>query len=716
MNPFAYRTTGLAIKALSALSKAKIHLHGTENIPKTSNIFVINHFTRIETFLLPYHINRLTKSPVWSLASVDLFKGALGNFLDHVGAVSTRNPDRDRLIVKSLLTGEAMWIIFPEGRMVKNKKIIEKGRFMISFGTGKTPPHTGAATLALRTEFYRQRLRELITTMPEEAKRLLDLFEIRDIKPVLNQMTHIVPVNLTYYPIRAQENILSHLARRWVEDIPERILEEIMTEGTMLLSGVDLDIRFGKPIKVQEYMKHVAIDRDIGRKKQINFDDPIASKKIMRKMALKIMHRYMETIYALTTVNHDHLFATILRKLPFDRIREKDLRQRVFLASTFGTSSTRVHTHRSLNGDQTHLITDDRFHQYRDFIRLALDKKLVIQRQDVIIRTSSKELPFLDFHRIRIDNPLAVTANAVEPLVVLQRKLSLIARMPMIWIRHKIYKLLLAKARMEFLTDYRRYYLKKESKKKNIGEPILIKGKTRKVGVVLLHGYMAAPMEMSALADYLGRKGLWVYVPRLKGHGTSPEDLSTRTVNDWMVSADEGYAIISSMCNKVVVGGFSNGGGLALDLAARVRGLKGVFAVCPPLKLKDLAAKFVPTVDTWNRFMDKVHFESAKVEFVENRPENPHINYTRNPISGVRELERLMESVEAKLPDIRIPALIVQSDGDPVVDPKGARQVYELLGSKNKTYLPFQLDRHGILLGDGSRQVHQAIGDFISGL
>ena len=157
MNPFAYRTTALAVKTLAGLSKAQINIHGKENIPEGSKIFVINHFTRIETLFLPYHIHKLTRIPVWSLADYELFKGSLGVFLDKVGAVSTRNPDRDLLIIKSLLTGEAAWIIFPEGRMVKSKKIIEKGDFMISFAGGKHPPHTGAATLALRTEFYRQR-------------------------------------------------------------------------------------------------------------------------------------------------------------------------------------------------------------------------------------------------------------------------------------------------------------------------------------------------------------------------------------------------------------------------------------------------------------------------------------------------------------------------------------------------------------------------------
>ena len=162
MNRFAYRTTGLLIKTIAELSKARIRLHGTENIPKGSVIFVINHFTRMETFLMPYQIFKLTGVPVWSLASNELFKGAFGSYLEKVGAVSTHNPERDRLIVKTLLTGEANWIIFPEGRMVKNKKIIEKGRFMISYAGGKHPPHTGAALLAMRTEFYRQRIKQLL--------------------------------------------------------------------------------------------------------------------------------------------------------------------------------------------------------------------------------------------------------------------------------------------------------------------------------------------------------------------------------------------------------------------------------------------------------------------------------------------------------------------------------------------------------------------------
>src|SRR5210317_2112209 len=272
MNRFAYRTTGLAIKAISNLSKTNITIHGQENIPEGSIIFVINHFTRLETVLMPYQIFTLTKVPVWSLADYGLFTGALAGYLEKVGAVSTKDPDRDRLIVKSLLTGEANWIIFPEGRMVKNKKIFEKGQFMISWAGGKHPPHTGAATLAIRTEFYRQRLRRLSEEKPDEAEYLMELFHIESLEPVLNRYTYIVPVNLTYYPIRAQENILSNLASRLMDGLSDRVMDELMTEGSMLFSGVDIDIRFGDPILIGGCLECTIIETDIRANRRINFD------------------------------------------------------------------------------------------------------------------------------------------------------------------------------------------------------------------------------------------------------------------------------------------------------------------------------------------------------------------------------------------------------------------------------------------------------------
>ena len=665
---------------------------------------------------MPYHISKLTDVPVWSLAAAELFKGAMGNYLERVGAVSTKDPDRDRLIVKNLLSGETMWIIFPEGRMVKNKKIIEKGRFMISYAGGKHPPHTGAATLALRTEFYRQRLNALNTQWPAEAERLLERFGIESITSVSDKGTYIVPVNITYYPIRARENVLSNLALSLVENIPERVIEELMLEGSMLLSGVDMDIRFGDPIDIAEFLNAKAVRRDIASERRIDFDDRLPSRQIMRKAALNLMERYMSAIYSMTTVNHDHLFAAILKFLKYKTTDDMDLRRRVYLAASQGLDRANVCLHRGLDRDQIHLLTDDRYHKFKDFIAVALETDVVKREGKTLLKDFNKFTFAFDFHRIRIENPVAVIANAIEPLKSLNRRIKRLAWLPHFWIRHKVARSLLQKAHFDYDADYKQYYLEGESKSMHVGRPFLIKGHSKELGIVLSHGYMAAPPEVKALAEFLGRKGYWVYAPRLKGHGTSPDDLALRSYHEWIASLEEGYGVISSICRRVVVGGFSTGAGLALELASRVDDIAGVFAVSAPLRLQDLATKFVPAVDAWNKLMDLVKRDGAKKEFVDNNPENPHINYFRNPIAGVRELERLMDDLEPRLKHIHAPALVVQADGDPVVNPKGAKTIFKRLGSEDKTYVVFSFDRHGILLGDGSYRVHRAIGDFVDHL
>lgn len=716
MNRYAYRSTGLAVKALSSLSRAKVRVHGEDNLSPGSDIFVINHFTRLETLILPTYIHNLTDQHVWSLAAGDLFTPALSAFFDSVGVVSTRNPDRDLLMVRSLLTGEASWIIYPEGRMVKSKKTFEKGKFIVAHAEGQHRPHSGAATLALRTEFYRQRLRAIAKALPEEALRVMEKFGIDDLEPVLRGQTRIVPVNITYYPIRARENLISRFVGRLKNDLPERFLEELMTEGNMLLAGVDVDIRFGRPLDAKPYLDDQAIQRDIQVVKPIYFDEDIPSRPAMRSKALQIMQRYMADIYSMTTVNHDHLLASIFKLMPLTSIGMDALKRKAFLAAGTDFEAMNLFPHDSLAESQTRLLTDDRYGRIKDFLELAVDKCDACLEDGRLTRDKFTFGPVFDFHRARVDNPVAVIANEVEPLQPLLKRLKRIAWTPDAWIRKRVARQLTGQMEAEFDRDYAQYSLAGESHDKAIGAPFLIKGQPGKPGVLLVHGYMAAPAEVRELALALGRMGYWVYAPRLKGHGTAPEDLAVRQYTDWIESVDAGYALISTLCRKVVAGGFSNGAGLALELAARVKNLAGVFAISPPMQLKDLSARFVPAVDAWNKLMKKVKLDGALKTFVENRPENSHINYFRNPVAGVHQLEKLMDYISSRLENIDIPALVLQADGDPVVNPDGSRLVFKKLASKDKTHMLLHFNRHGIILGEGSQHVHRIVTDFVKRL
>ena len=97
----------------------------------------------------------------------------------------------------------------------------------------------------------------------------------------------------------------------------------------------------------------------------------------MKIAALNIMQRYMSSIYSMTTVNHDHLFASLLMMMPFKKIDEDDLIRRVFLVSTFDLKDTGCFLHRSLMDDQVHLLTDDRYSKLRTSFQLPKKRELL---------------------------------------------------------------------------------------------------------------------------------------------------------------------------------------------------------------------------------------------------------------------------------------------------------------------------------------------------
>ncbi len=243
--------------AIFTASDADIRVHGLENVPPKNVLYVVNHFTRIETAFLPYTIHKYTGQLMFSLAAAEFFGGRLGQILQKMGGISTKNPDRDKILTNALLTGTASVVIYPEGQMIKDKKLIEKGKYLVYNAGIRRPPHTGAAKIALRVELFRQVIKRLHEEQRydelEKIKKKFD-FKNEEIIDIITGSTHIVPVNITYYPIRAKNNFIKKMVERFTGETKGRIAEELEIEGTMLASGVDIDVNFGKAIRVNEYL------------------------------------------------------------------------------------------------------------------------------------------------------------------------------------------------------------------------------------------------------------------------------------------------------------------------------------------------------------------------------------------------------------------------------------------------------------------------------
>ncbi len=493
-------------------------------------------------------------------------------------------------------------------------------------------------------------------------------------------------------------------------------MDELMTEGAMLFSGVDINVRFGTPIPISPYLFDQFIESDLNSRRKIDFDHNICSRHVMKDRSIAIMEKYMSAVYQMTCFNYDHIMACILKHFPYraDGIDLYEFRCKVYYAIKSLITNKKFYFYNSFNLGQTHLLIDDHFNRINDFISLAEKTGIIEIIENRIFKNQTKFVTKEDFHYVRVQNPIRVMANEVEPILEVEQHLKKIAQTSY----HKILELtkssLLEKIAVDFSSDYTQHYIEGESKKKRIGRPIFLNHRDERAGILLIHGYMAAPEEMKAFAHFLHNKGYTVYAPRLKGHGTAPEDLANTHYEEWIESVEEAFIVLRNTCKKLIIGGFSTGAGLALELAARVDGVKAVFAVSPPMKLQDFGSQFAPAIDTWNVLIKKIHLDAIAKEFVTNNPENPNINYIRNPISGVHQLENLMDHLAPRLKLIHQPAVVVQSRKDPVVNPKGTNKLFQKLGSEFKEYYIFDYDKHGILTGKGGIRIFKAIETFLS--
>jgi esterase/lipase len=540
-------------------------------------------------------------------------------------------------------------------------------------------------------------------------------FDPANVDKIINKETYIVPVNITYYPVRAQENALSKFANRFINNISTQFQEEMEVEGSMIMDSVDIDINFGNPILIKKYITpRTGLNKMLADNNTYLDNEDLKKIVPFKKICISMMYDYMNAIYGMTTVNHDHLFSYILTKYWKNSFSEDDFKNRVFLAIEYLRSIGVSNCHTSLYKKQFYLLTDDYHEKYDNFIKEAVANNFITLGNGIITKNSERFSRKADFHSIRKDNIIEVLKNEIEPLRGFIAAMDRLMILPAFFIRWKIKNHFIMLDKKLFEQDYQEYYIKDESKPRNIGKPFFLKRFFSRRGVILVHGYMAAPEEVRPLADYLYKNRYNVYGVRLRGHGTAPEDLACRSWEKWYDSASRGYIIMKNSVRTFSIGGFSMGAGIALLQAANKPGrFAGVISINAPIKLKGIASKFASIVVAWNKLLSKINMNKGKMEFVENVPENPEINYLRNPVSGGNELEKLMKQVENQLKNVNEPVLIIQASDDPVVNSVSAQEIFEKLGTKDKQLLRIYANHHGILRGGEADKVNAMVLMFL---
>jgi esterase/lipase/1-acyl-sn-glycerol-3-phosphate acyltransferase len=687
---------------IKKLSGANITISG-DPLPDGPVLFLANHFTRFETLAIPYVLfskhNRIARS----LADDTVFVGWLGEYLRLAGSVSTKNEARDCIIVDDFLSGNADWIIYPEGHMVKNKQItFDNGEFCIHTAMRQGPVYTGAAMLALKSEVMRQKVKE--ADDDEKIKRFCSIHHIDRAKINEDVTLNIVPLSITYYPIRPGKNkFLLWLDRRF-NLRGTRLFEELEIEINLLM-GANMHLHFGKPISAEKYIERY-LDEHGG-----SLDDNDFVEELFESQRKEVINDTMAKVYGNMQINFDHIFILSLVTMPTFKVCPSYLKTLIY-KNARELGKIELNLHPELKTGLFKLILDKDYGPFLSAIKLAETQKILYQDSegDYLFDKHLLEQNY-DFNKVRVKNTLQVILNEIkwrDDIVASAHHNGTFSEQEL---RIDNFEYIQQQNWNSYEKEYLTYHDTVPTKE-NVGAPTVWFDPKNKVGLVFSHGYMAAPAEARKLAEYLFTRGINVYLPRLRGHGTDPEALKHVRAVDWELDFERAFAAMRQVCDKVFIGGFSTGGLLALLHAAQ-HDTEGVIAINSALKLNSLQVSYiVPTLHAFNEMIGHLRAKGIK-EWVENKSENPDINYAKHPLASIAQMEKVMTKVDKTLEKVTEPILVLQGDADPIVNPKSAQLIYNRVKASMKKLVVVPRTNHIIITGEGEEEIFQSVHRFI---
>ncbi|WP_280700016.1 alpha/beta fold hydrolase [Kitasatospora sp. GP82] len=228
-----------------------------------------------------------------------------------------------------------------------------------------------------------------------------------------------------------------------------------------------------------------------------------------------------------------------------------------------------------------------------------------------------------------------------------------------------------------------------------------------RVGVLLVHGFTGSPQSLRPWADHLAAAGLTVALPLLPGHGTRWQDLRLTRWEDWYAEVDREFRELADECEQVFVCALSMGGSLALRLAARHgEAVAGLVLVNPSVRSDNPASVLLPVLRHLVPSLPGVANDIAL-------PGAAEVGYDRMPLPAVWSLGRLWQDVQALLPEVRQPVLLLHSPQDHVVSPANSELVLARISSTDVTELLCERSYHVATLDHDAELIFEASLDFI---
>ena len=746
IDPDVFKWTYQALNVLFKFLKLNIVNHGNDEDWNNGQIFLFNHFARFEAIIPQYIIYEKSNHLSRSIASKELFSGdeLISRYLLNLGGIPNDIDHLMYVVSKDILNNYKL-IAFPEGGIVKDRRVLdEHGKYRIYSRSDdrRRKLHTGPAVIALTIAIFKSSVRRLLADKKLEQISVwaneLGFSHAEQLIEASQKKTLITPCNITFYPLRVKANTVTKVFDFLQTDLKERVSEELLIEGNLLLKDTDMDIQLCQPIIVEDYWSRWddAVASLLAKHSNLSLADLFSSVRkektwgdqlfniTHRRNATKIRDRYMHDIYAAVTINIAHLAASLFMHFVQQKkrhVNRKKLHQLLYVCCKQLQKTESLNLHNTLIDPNIYRnILFKNSKSVEQFLRSMYSAELITKQGAYYHFTGILE-PKAEFDSIRHKNPLAVYANEVAPIEAVHKAIQDSLSFKLNKRLTNFADMLFEDELLEHQWDLKSFQEEKHqeiNQRQSIvtsGRPFIIKPKLQNGQcAVLIHGLLSTPAEVRTLGEKLAQQGYIVIAPRLKGHGTSPWDLHQRSWKDWQQSVQQSLKIAHCYSKEVHLVGFSSGALLALTLAAnKANKIASITACSPPVNFKDPLINLVKTTHSTNKIIKSLVGIEGIFPFQENTPEHPHINYRHAPIASINQLLQLIQQTKPRLKKIQCPVLIIQADNDPIIDPSSMQ---ELLNELNKSVLNYQWissGRHGILF-ENTGNSQQIIIDFIA--
>ena len=218
------------------------------------------------------------------------------------------------------------------------------------------------------------------------------------------------------------------------------------------------------------------------------------------------------------------------------------------------------------------------------------------------------------------------------------------------------------------------------------------------LGVLIIHGFTSSLDCVSGIETPLKALRIPTRMPVLRGHGgESPEALRGVTWHDWVADAEAALQALLGEAERAILFGHSMGGLVALTLAAEhTDSVDSLILAAAAVQLASPLAPGRP-----------FHFLEPVIRRLFKRWNMPLVyadqalavhdsNYRWAPLDAISSLLDFAEVTRRRLPEIKVPTVILQSRRDTVVAPESAEIIYKGISTpaEQKRIVWFEVTEH----------------------